>query len=231
MPTMTRTILVIEDDDAIRRGVVDALGFEGYRAFEAADGEAGLRDALQLDADLVLLDLALPKLDGLSILKEVRRVRPTLPVIIMTAMGAEKDRIVGLKLGADDYVSKPFSVAELIARIEAVMRRSAERPQDITEWAFAAGTIDLSRQEIKYTDGERAELPERELELLRYFIVNPGRAISRDELLQRVWRMDPKGIATRTVDMHIARLRDKLRDSEIIQTVRGKGYKLRETSE
>jgi len=227
---MLRTVLVIEDDAAIRRGVVDALKFEGFTALEAADGEAGLKSALQVDCDLVLLDLALPKLHGLEILREVRRVRPTLPVIVLTAMGNEKDRVAGLKLGADDYVVKPFSVVELMARVEAVMRRSPERPQDVQEYEFAEGVADLARCEIRYHDGTRVELSERERELLRYFVVNPGRAISRDEILSRVWRIDPSGISTRTIDMHVARLRDKLRDSgddpRILLTVRGKGYML-----
>lgn len=227
---MLRTVLVIEDDAAIRRGVVDALKFEGFTALEAADGEAGLKSALQVDCDLVLLDLALPKLHGLEILREVRRVRPTLPVIVLTAMGNEKDRVAGLKLGADDYVVKPFSVVELMARVEAVMRRSPERPQDVQEFEFAEGVADLARCEIRYHDGTRTELSERERELLRYFVVNPGRAISRDEILSRVWRIDPSGISTRTIDMHVARLRDKLRDSgddpRILLTVRGKGYML-----
>lgn len=227
---MLRTVLVIEDDAAIRRGVVDALKFEGFTALEAADGEAGLKSALQVDCDLVLLDLALPKLHGLEILREVRRVRPTLPVIVLTAMGNEKDRVAGLKLGADDYVVKPFSVVELMARVEAVMRRSPERPQDVQEFEFAEGMADLARCEIRYHDGTRTELSERERELLRYFVVNPGRAISRDEILSRVWRIDPSGISTRTIDMHVARLRDKLRDSgddpRILLTVRGKGYML-----
>jgi len=225
---MLRSVLVIEDDAAIRRGVIDALKYDGFSTFEAADGEAGLKAALQVDCDLVLLDLALPKMHGLEILKEVRRVRPTLPIIILTAMGTEKDRVAGLKLGADDYVVKPFSVAELMARVEAVMRRTPERPQDITEHEFAAGVADLARCEIRYHDGTRVDLSERERELLRYFIVNPGRAISRDEILSRVWRIDPKGVSTRTIDMHVARLREKLHDSgddpKILLTVRGKGY-------
>lgn len=228
----TRTILVIEDDAAIRRGVVDSLKFDGYTIHEADDGETGLRNALQVDCDLVLLDLALPKIPGLDILREIRRVRPTLPVIILTAMGAEKDRVAGLKLGADDYVVKPFSIAELSARVEAVIRRSPERPADVDSFEFPGGVADLARCEVRYDKGERVELSERERELLRYLVVNPGRAISRDEILQRVWRIDPRGVSTRTIDMHVARLREKLRDSgddpKILLTVRGKGYMLAE---
>lgn len=230
MLTMQRTVLIVEDDAAIRRGVVDALKFEGVITHEAADGAAGLKSALQVDCDLVLLDLVLPKMSGLEILKEVRRVRPTLPVIILTAMGNEADRVAGLKLGADDYVTKPFSVAELLARVEAVIRRSPERPQNVAECKFPGGVIDLERCELRYTDGGRNELSERERELLRYFVTNPGRTISRDEILSRVWRMDPQGISTRTIDMHVARLREKLRDDgdnpKFLLTVRGKGYML-----
>lgn len=225
-----RHILVVEDDAAIRQGIVDALQFAGYATLEAADGRKGLDMAVGCDCDLLLLDLVLPHKDGLDILAEVRQTRPTLPVIVLTARGGESDRIKGLKLGADDYVVKPFSVGELLARVEAVLRRSPERPIDIALIELPKGTVDLARREVRFADGERAELSERETELLRYFATNPSRAISRDEILARVWRLDPKGIETRTIDMHIARLRDKLRDTseptQIILTVRGKGYAL-----
>jgi len=124
-------ILVIEDDGAIRRGIVDALEFEGYTTHEAGEGTEGLRMAVQVDCDLILLDLVLPGADGLQILKEVRSARPALPVIILTARGDEEDRVRGLRLGADDYVVKPFSVKELLARVDAVLRRSPERPSDV----------------------------------------------------------------------------------------------------
>ncbi|HPD29028.1 MAG TPA: response regulator transcription factor [Phycisphaerae bacterium] len=223
-----RRILVVEDDAAIRQGIVDALQFDGYATLEAANGDVGLDMARAVDCDLLLLDLVLPGADGLTILREVRITRPTLPVIILTARGEEQDRVQGLKLGADDYVVKPFRVAELLARVEAVLRRSPERPADLRLVAFAGGVIDLARSEIRFENNDRCELSEREVELLRYLACNNGRAISRDEILSRVWRLDPIGIATRTIDMHIARLRDKLRDDpedpKIILTVRGKGY-------
>jgi DNA-binding response OmpR family regulator len=224
------TILAIEDDAAIRQGIVDALQFAGYTTLEAADGRRGLEMAVGCDCDLLLLDLVLPHKDGLDILAEVRVTRPTLPVIILTARGAEADRIRGLKLGADDYVVKPFSVGELLARVEAVLRRSPERPSDIATIRLPGGAADLARREVCFADGQRVELSEREAELLRYLACNPGRAISRDEILSRVWRLDPKGIETRTIDMHVARLREKLRDvsapPRVIVTVRGKGYAL-----
>lgn len=222
------TILVVEDDAAIRQGIIDALEFEGYVTLEAANGEVGLDLAIKANCDLILLDLVLPRRGGLEILREVRATRPTLPVIILTARGEEVDRVQGLTLGADDYVVKPFSVKELVARIEAVLRRSAERPSDVQELRLACGTADFSRCEIRYSNGDRCELSEKELELLRYLATNPGRAISRDEILSRVWRMNPRGIETRTIDMHVARLREKLRDDpaepRVLITVRGKGY-------
>lgn len=222
-------ILVIEDDAAIRQGLVDALRFEGYVALEAPRGDIGLQKALQEDIHLVLLDLVLPGRDGLEILEGVRRERPTLPVIILTARGEETDRVRGLRLGADDYVVKPFSLKELLARIEAVLRRSPERPSDVHEVPLPAGVADLQRREVRFTDGTRCELSERECELLRYLVSNAGRVVAREEILTRLWQVDPRGIETRTIDMHVARLREKLRDDaaapRVVVTVRGTGYK------
>ncbi len=221
-------ILVIEDDAAIRQGIVDALRYEGYETFEAARGDAGLPKAIQVDYDLLLLDLVLPGKDGLEILEQVRAVRPTLPVIILTARGEENDRIRGLKLGADDYVVKPFSVKELLARVEAVLRRSPERPIDVLQLRILGGTIDLARSQVRFDDGTACDLSQREAELVRYLATNPNRAISREEILSRVWRITPTGVETRTIDMHVARLREKLHDDSvrprILLTVRGKGY-------
>ena len=221
-------ILVIEDDAAIRQGIADALAFEGYETLEADDGVKGLHMALKVDCDLLLLDLILPGRDGFDILEMARATPPTLPDIIPTARGAENDRVRGLKLGADDYVVKPFSVKELLARVEAVLRRSPERPTDLATVELPDATVDLSRREVRFASGQRRELSEREAELLRYLAQNPGRAISRKEILSRVWRIDPSGIETRTIDMHVARLREKLLDNgdthSIILTVRGKGY-------
>jgi DNA-binding response OmpR family regulator len=225
-----RRILVVEDDHSIRRGVVDALRFNGYALDEAGTHAEGLSLALRVPCDLLLLDLVLPGGDGLQILEEVRLSRPTLPVIVLTARGAEDDRVKGLQLGADDYVVKPFSVKELIARVEAVLRRSAERSYPIEEAPFLGGVADFRRSELRFEGGGREELSEREVALLRYLAANPGRAVSREELLQRVWRLPVSASRTRTIDMHVARLREKLRDDaespRIIQTVRGKGYML-----
>lgn len=227
LPTAKR-ILTIEDDAAIRRGILDALRFAGYRTLESGRGDEGLNLAVTADYDLLLLDLVLPGCDGIDILREVRRLRPTLPVIILTARGDESDRVQGLRDGADDYVVKPFSVKELLARVDAVLRRSPERPTDVQHVVVPAGRIDLARREVLFHDGAREGLSEREAELIRYLASNSGRAISREEILASVWRISPKGVTTRTIDMHIARLREKLRDDPaepaILLTVRGKGY-------
>lgn len=224
-----RRVLVVEDDPAIRRGVVDALRFHGFTPLEAATFKDALQAATRDSFELLLLDLVLPGGDGLDILREARGLRPTLPVIVLTARGQEDDRIKGLNLGADDYVVKPFSVKELMARVDAVLRRSAERPLDVTEVSFSGGIADLQKCELRFRDGRNELLSERELELLRYLAQNTERVVSREELLQRVWRLSANVARTRTVDMHIARLREKLRDDadapKVLLTVRGKGYR------
>ncbi len=225
-----RTVLVVEDDPAIRRGLVDALEFAHYRVVEAADGDTAVQQALGASPDVVLLDVMLPNRDGFSVLAEIRRARPTLPVLLVTARGSEDDRVRGLQSGADDYVVKPFSARELLARVEAVLRRSAERPSDVHVVALAGRRIDFDRREIALAGGERRTLSERETELLRFLVAAGGRAVSREELLRCVWGLDPRGVTTRTVDMHVARLREKLADGadapEVLLTVRALGYRV-----
>jgi DNA-binding response OmpR family regulator len=222
--------VVIEDEPAIRRGVVDALRASGYEVAEAADGLRGLEEALRRDVDLVLLDLLLPKLDGLDVLAEVRKVKPTLPVIILTARGTEEDRVRGLKKGADDYVVKPFSARELLARVEAVLRRSVDRPGEVRGAKLGRALIDFERHEIRWSNQTRSELSDTEVAILSFLVANKQRAVSRDELLARLWGISPREVETRTIDMHIARLRTKLRDPsgkhvcEAIVTVRAHGY-------
>lgn len=225
-------ILVIEDDPAIRRGLLDTLRHEQIQTFEAATARAGLDLALSVECDLILLDLLLPGGDGLSILQRVRAERPNLPVIILTARGDESDRVKGLNLGADDYVVKPFSPRELMARIHAVLRRSPGRPAETMTIHFpgAAVTADLPRRELRFDDSARVELTERESDVLRYLAAHAGRAVAREELLAQVWQVEPRGVETRTIDMLIARLREKMRDDggepRLLLTVRGKGYML-----
>jgi DNA-binding response OmpR family regulator len=226
----TSRIVVVEDEPAIRRGVVDFLRASGYEVAEAADGVLGLEEAVKHGVDLVLLDLLLPRRDGLDVLADLRKCRPTLPVIILTARGTEDDRVRGLKMGADDYVVKPFSARELLARVEAVLRRSVDRPSEMTAARLGRAVIDFERREVRWTSQERTELSETETALLGYLLANRRRAVSREELLTRLWGIGPQGIETRTIDMHIARLRAKLRDPsgratpEAILTVRAQGY-------
>jgi len=224
------TVLVIEDDSAIRRGIVDALSLSGYTPIEAADGEAGLAAAGNPGIDLILLDVLLPKMDGFRVLESLRSRCSVVPVIMLTARGTEEDRVRGLRGGADDYVVKPFGALELLARVEAVLRRAAERPTNTEPVVVAGRTIDFARREVRFNDGRRVVLSEREADILKYLAVNRGRSVTRDELLRRVWGLDPRGVQTRTVDMHIARLRETLGDNpddpQVIITVRSKGYML-----
>lgn len=226
----TARIVVVEDEAAIRRGVVDLLRASGYDVAQAADGSCGLQEAVRRGVDLVLLDLLLPKRDGLDVLSEIRKVRPTLPVIILTARGGEEDRVRGLKMGADDYVVKPFSARELLARVEAVLRRSVDRPLEVAGARLGHAVIDFERREVRWSDQQRAELSETEVALLSFLVAHHKRAVSREELLTRLWGIEPHGLETRTIDMHIARLRTKLRDPtgkttpEAIVTVRACGY-------
>ncbi|HSQ56283.1 MAG TPA: response regulator transcription factor [Gemmata sp.] len=224
-------IVVVEDEPAIRRGVSDALRLSGYEVTEAPDGAAGLHEAAAAGVDLVLLDIMLPKRDGLDVLSELRRTNPTRPVILLTARGSEDDRVRGLKMGADDYVVKPFSAKELIARVEAILRRTLKPVPEVRLVHFGEGTIDLHRREIRWPDGTRQDLSETEAALLTYLVANRERAVSREELLSRVWGIGTAGLETRAVDMHVARLRAKLRmpdgsdhEAEAIVTVRAHGY-------
>mgnify|MGYP000489138905 CR=1 FL=1 len=224
-------VLVVEDDAAVRRGVADAFAAGGYEVLEAADGPRGLEKALSASPDIVLLDVMLPELDGFGVLARLRQQAPGLPVILLTARGAEEDRVRGLRTGADDYVTKPFSVLELIARVEAVLRRSAERAKTTDSRPTIAGRrFDLERRTATLADGTEVELTEREAELIAFLVANPDRAITREELLRYVWHIDPRGLETRTVDMLVARLRERLADDPakpgVIATVRGKGYRL-----
>lgn len=208
------------------------LKVAGYEPVEAADGAAGLAESRRVGVDLVLLDLRLPRMDGMQVLAELRKTHPILPVIILTARGSEEDRVRGLKGGADDYVVKPFSAREVLARVEAVLRRSPERPAPIRSIAVGGHQVDFERREVCFAGGQRVQLSEMEAGILAHLASNPGRVVSRDELLARVWGISTESLETRAVDMHITRLRTKLAGgdpegkAEWVVTVRGKGYML-----
>ncbi|NMB74241.1 MAG: response regulator transcription factor [Myxococcales bacterium] len=224
---MSESILIVEDDPAIAKGLSHNLRFEGFSVYSAADGERGLELALEKKPDLVLLDLMLPKQNGLEVLRELRRLGSDVPVIVLTAKGEEHDKVRGLELGADDYVTKPFSLKELLARVHAVLRRKRKFEKAVECVCFGDSCVDFLSHSATFR-GRPVELTAKELELLRLFFSREGQALSRQEILNRVWGFDYFG-TDRTVDNFITRLRQKFeRDPEQPQhflTVRGVGYR------
>ncbi len=221
------TILVVEDDPAVRRGIVDVLEYAGYQTLEAPDGHIGMELALKANYRLVLLDLVMPGPSGFQILEALKKKRPGQAVIILSARGEENDRVRGLTTGADDYVVKPFSMKELLARVDAVLRRTCERAAPADSRPLLGGNVDFRERVITLKNGQREELSERESELLRYLLDSQGRVVSREEILRNLWGLDPDRTETRTIDMHIMHLRAKLgdKDQSLLATVRGKGYR------
>ncbi len=222
---MTKTVLVVEDDPAIRRGLVDALQFADYTVIACADGTEGMQTALGAALDLAILDVMLPGHDGFEILAEVRKARPALPVILVTARGAEQDRIHGLKTGADDYVVKPFSMVSLVARLRALLRRAA----GTAPAPLAAGDLRLDpvRRRVWRGDDEIV-LTARQFEVLEYFLRRVGEVLSKDELLRGVWSYDFDGDPN-IVEVYVRRLRSRIDEPfgrRSIETLRGQGYRL-----
>lgn len=221
-------ILVVEDDPAILNGLSDVLVFNGYGVEGAEDGEKGLAMALSGKYDLVLLDLMLPLLDGFSVCKKIRRKRPVLPIIMLTAKGAEDDVVKGFKFGADDYVSKPFSIRELMMRVEAVLRRSGKSP---AQQPFEIKGVVFDALNLKAAHGDKTtELTRREMDIMAYLYQNQHRIVSKKELLSEVWQYKNPDIETRTVDIHLLKLRKKIAgitgSITLFTTVRGEGYRL-----
>ena len=214
-------VLVVDDEQIVREVVVRYLRREGYRALEAGDGVAA-RALIERDPPaLIVLDLMLPGIDGLELCRWIRK-RSEMPVIMLTARGEEADRIVGLDIGADDYITKPFSPRELVARMKAVLRRS--EPHDRRD-TLELGDVVVDRESHDVTvAGKPVELTAKEFDLLAYFLSNTGVLLSRDLLLDRVWGLEYPG-GTRTVDVHVAQLRRKLGRPDLIRTLRGSGYK------
>ncbi len=221
------TILVIEDDVKILRGLEMNLRFEGYTVSTATEGHEGLKKALEDPADLLLLDLMLPGLSGYDICRRVREHKPELPIVMLTAKGQEIDKVAGLDLGADDYVTKPFGVSELMARIRALLRRSEARGKRLERHSFGNVMLDFKKYQAE-VDGMAVELSAREFELMRYLIEHAGEAVHRSDLLDKVWGYDVTP-TTRTVDSFVLDLRKKLEADpsrpEHILSVRGVGYK------
>lgn len=220
-------ILIVEDEPGMVAGLRDNFEFEGYQVLSAMDGVAGLERALADSPDLVILDVMMPRMSGLDVCKQLKSKRPAIPIIMLTARGQEVDKVVGLELGADDYVTKPFSIRELLARVKAVLRRSGSLPKDKDRFAFGDVEVNLRSCQVS-RKGRSLDFSSKEFDLLKYFLCHPGEALTRDRLLEEVWGYD-KFPTTRTVDAHIVRLRQKLEprpeDPRFFLTVHGTGYK------
>ena len=224
---MSPRILLIEDEPGIVLTLTDRLVREGYSVESAVDGEAGLERATRDAFDLLLLDLMLPRMSGFDVCRELRRRGIETPVIMLTARGQVMDKVAGLKLGADDYVTKPFDMAELLARVEAHLRRAPAALHPTEGYAFGDVRVDLRKAEA-LREGAPLELSAREFQLLRYFIEHRGATLTREELLNEVWGYHSMP-STRTVDVHVAWLRQKVepnpRHPQFILTIHGMGYK------
>ncbi|SEO92638.1 response regulator [Propionispora vibrioides] len=229
---MTGNILVVDDEVAIRELVKFNLQKEGYAVLEADNGTVALQTARQNKPDLIVLDLMLPELDGLEVCRSLKNQQATagIPIIMLTAKTEEIDKIIGLELGADDYMTKPFSPRELVARVKAVLRRSQKEPAGTGELTVSRLRFHFSRYEV-FLNKTKLELTPKEYELLKLFVTNIGKVYTREQLLEKVWGYEYFG-DTRTVDVHVRHLRAKLaEDSEVaeaIETVRGVGYRFRE---
>lgn len=227
--SMSKKILIIEDDKDIVELLQHYLAKENFVLKDAGDGFSGLKKAKAENFDLIILDIMLPEMDGLEVCKELRSDPRTssVPIIMLTAKTEETDKIVGLELGADDYVTKPFSPKELVARVKALLRRAERRAEKEKIYHYGKLTLDLSKHEVIF-DNKPIELTSKEFDLLECLLRSKGRVLSRDYLMNEVWGYDYYG-GMRTVDVHIRRLREKNPEmSSAIQTVKNLGYKLKE---
>ena len=223
-------VLIVEDDEAMSAALRDGFEYEGYAVTVARDGVTGLRLAAETSPDVIILDVMLPKMSGLDVCRKIRGDKSAVPILMLTARGQEIDKVLGLKTGADDYVTKPFSFLELMARVEALIRRARggqARPQDLGPRAFGDVEVDFRKCEATKA-GRPIDLSARELRLLEYFLEHTGEVLGRDRLLNAVWGYDTDSFS-RTVDMHVAKLRRKIEnrpeDPRHIVTVHGIGYK------
>jgi DNA-binding response OmpR family regulator len=228
------SILVVEDEEKIRTALVDFLEFHGFRIAEAFDGLQAEHAVAGGLFDLILLDLMLPKISGEQLCSQWRQEGLQTPIIMLTAKGQEHERVGGLNLGADDYVTKPFSLEELLARINAVLRRTDPARAVGQAFEFADLSVDIPALKVS-REGKEVEISKREAAIIQYFAANPNRVIDREELYKEVWNETMTEFGTRTVDMHIAKLRSKIErdpaDPNIIKTVRGAGYKYERSTE
>jgi two-component system alkaline phosphatase synthesis response regulator PhoP len=225
---MNSRILLIEDEPGLVLTVSDLLSTEGYEVESAGDGETGLSKAVNGKFDLVILDIMLPRKTGFDVCRELRQKGIDVAILMLTAKTQVVDRVVGLKLGADDYLTKPFDPAELLARVEALLRR-VQKENRIPVQSFQFGDIEIDfERAVLLKGGQPVTLASKELQLLRYLVDNRGRVVPREELLQNVWEYS-SDVSSRTIDVHVAWLRQKLEDNpqnpKHIHTIRGKGYR------
>jgi DNA-binding response OmpR family regulator len=222
------SILVVEDEQKIRAALRDFLEYQLFKVTDVVDGLQAERIVAEKQFDLILLDLMLPKISGEQLCTKWRRDGLQTPIIMLTAKGQESERIQGLNIGADDYITKPFSLEELLARINAVLRRTDPARAVGRSFKFAGLEVDVPALKVR-RDGKEIEITKREAAIIQYFAANPNRVISREELYKEVWQETMTDLGTRTMDMHIAKLRSKIETSpaepQIIKTVRGAGYK------
>jgi len=224
---MGTKILIVEDEPNMVAGLRDNFEFEGFQVATALDGVEGLECALKDSPDLVILDVMMPRMSGLDVCKQLKAKRPSIPIIMLTARGQEVDKVVGLELGADDYVTKPFSIRELMARVKAVLRRVSPQAPANETYRFSDVEVNIRSNEVR-RGGRPVELSSKEFALLAYFVSHPAETLTRDRLLDAVWGYEnyPN---TRTVDTHIVHLRQKLEpnpeEPRFILTVHGSGYK------
>jgi len=220
-------ILIVEDEPKMVAGLRDNFEYEGYEVLTAHDGVEGLDRALSTSPDLIVLDVMMPRMSGLDVCRNLKQKRPSIPIIMLTARGQEVDKVVGLELGADDYVTKPFSIRELLARVKAVLRRSHTLPQEQDKYSFGDVEVDMHTCQVT-KDGKLLDFTSKEYELLKYFLCHPGENLSRERLLDEVWGYEAQ-TNSRTVDAHLVRLRQKLEpipeQPRFFLTVHGTGYK------
>lgn len=227
---MHDSVLLVEDEEALRMTVGDRLRSDGYIVDCAADGDEAFEKATHLPFDLIILDIMLPKRDGFAVCRDIRQAGLITPVLMLTARGQTQDKVSGLKIGADDYVTKPFDMQELMARVEALLRRAPSRPaMQLGSFQFGSVHVNLRGTEVT-RDGKPVNLSAREFQLLRYFVEHAGATVSRDKLLKEVWGYSADTF-TRTVDVHVASLRQKLeadpKQPKYILTIQGLGYKFK----
>ena len=225
---MKEKILIIEDEEDLVKGLKLNLAGEGYDVAWAYDGQEGIRKALEERPDLIILDIMLPKMDGLEVCREIRQKNMNIPIIMLTAKGEEIDKVVGLEVGADDYITKPFSIRELLARLKAHLRREKREVKKIPEtYSFGDVEVDFSHFKVRRKDKE-VDLTSLEVEILKYFIAHRGEVVTREALLDKIWGYE-RFPTTRTIDNHILKLRKKIEEDpahpKYIFSVYGAGYR------